>query len=155
MPELEAVPAGGQLTEGAGEPVVVAPKGARKLPEHRAHLWRSCERLDSLVEALQTRPEIGEALHVGQVAAHLDGEDEPRRALLDPTGDSRAVREPVEGVVDLDRVKELRVVLEPAARRQPLRVHAPAPVLIVPAGAADPDLSHTAVVPRRPGREAF
>ena len=53
--------------------------------------------------------------------------------------------EPVEGGVDLDGVEQRRVVLEPAPRGQALRVHALAPVGVVPARAADAD--------RRPCRQ--
>src|SRR5207249_964558 len=123
--------------ERVGEPLVVAVEALRELPENRTELRRVDERLDPLVEALESLTEVGQTLDVRQEAARLHREDEVRRSLLDPARDRVPLREAVEGRVDLDRVEDRRVVLEPAARRQPFRVDDLAEVLVVPAGAAD------------------
>ena len=94
-----------------------------------------------------------------QVARRLDREDEARRRLLHPARDRRAARQPVERRVHLDRVEELRVVLEPLRRRQPRRIEdAFAPVRVVPAAAAYADRAlitcrHTSSVPAAATRE--
>src|SRR6187551_2821846 len=97
------------------------------------------ERLDPLVEALEAGAEVGQPLHMGQIAARLDGEHEARRSLLHPAGYGRMGWEPVERGVHFDRVEQRGVVLEPAAGGKPLWIDALAPVRVVPARAADPD----------------
>src|SRR5205807_784784 len=93
--------------------------------------------MDALVEPLDALAEVGQPLYMGQVAARLEREQEVLGCLLDPAGHRVRAGQAVEGGIDLDGVEERRVVLEPAARRQPLRVYAAAPVVVVPARAAD------------------
>src|SRR5581483_10926625 len=50
MAELEGMPAGRQLLEREGEPVVVPRKVGWELPEHRPELRRADEGIDPLVE---------------------------------------------------------------------------------------------------------
>ncbi len=140
--KLEAVAPRRKLLQGRGEALVVTVEVGGELPQHRAHLRRLDERLDPLVEALEPATKVGEPLHVGQVTARLDREQESGRCLLDPPGDGSAGGEPVEGVVDLDRVEQRRVVLEPPGGRKALRIDPAAPVVVVPAGTSDPDLPH-------------
>src|SRR5436190_8566001 len=144
--ELEAVPTRRKVLKRGREPLVVAVKVLRQLPEDRPQLRRADERLDALVEALEAGTELSEALEVSEVPARLDGEDEPRRAPVDPALNRLDSRQAVERCVDLDRVEEACVVLEPAARRQPRRVEdAVSPVVVVPAGAADADFRHAPI----------
>src|SRR5207248_7753512 len=105
------------------------------------------------VEELEGGRHLLQPLRVRHVAAHLHREEEAGRALVDPACDGLDTRQPVERRVDLDRVEESRVVLEPAPRRQARRVEDRiAPVLVVPAGAAYAEsaaanLSHSSGVP--------
>src|SRR5437868_9092932 len=102
--ELERVPvAVVQALQRVGKPVEVAAERRRQLPEERAELRRAQQGLDPLVEQRQMLLGVGEALHVGHVAAHLDREDEVVRRLLDPARDRRRAGQAVEGGVDLDR----------------------------------------------------
>ena len=113
LAELEGVAAGGSASSAACEPLVVALEVRRQLPEDGPQLRRPRERLDPLVEAGEPAFEVGEPLEVRDVAAHLDREAEVLGRLLDPARDRVAPGQAVEGVVDLDRVEERRVVLEP------------------------------------------
>src|SRR5215210_103489 len=142
MAKLEAVPPLRQRRERGGQPLVVPLEGRRQLPENGAHLRRRHERRDPLVEERDPRLQAGEPLDVRDVAAHLHGEEEAGRAPLGPATHGRDIREPVEGVVDLDRVEEPRVVAKPLLGRQALRIDQLAPVGVVPARAADPDFTH-------------
>jgi len=98
----------------------------------------------------QVHGQILQAADVGHVAARLYREDETGRRRLDPVLDRRALLQPVEGRVDLDRVEDLGVALQPAPLRQALGVEAAAPVAVAPAGATDPDPLHGTQVPGRP-----
>src|SRR5437867_5187613 len=91
--ELETVAAGRDARERVGEPLVVAMKALRQLPEDRTELGRVDERLDSLVEALESLAEVGQALDVRQEPARLHREDEVRRSLLDPAANRVPLRE--------------------------------------------------------------
>src|SRR5881628_3736432 len=114
MPELEAVAPERQCRERRGQTFVVSMEVLRKLPEDRSHLRRADERFDPLVEALDTAFQVGQALHMREVAARLDGEEEPGRRLGNPGSDRIAPGKAVEGAVDLDGVEELCVLCEPA-----------------------------------------
>src|SRR5207245_940876 len=125
------------------EPLVVAVEVGRELPQHGAELGRADERLDPLVEAPDPGADVGQPLHVREIAARLDGEEEARRGRSHPVSHDLAPRQPVEGRVHLDRVEVARVEGEPIARRQARRIEdAVPPVVVVPAGTADPDLVH-------------
>src|SRR5205085_956033 len=61
----------------------------------------------------------------------------------------------IEAVVDLDRVEFARIVFEPALDGQLLGIEQPAPVLVDPAGATDPDRSDGGRgLARHPGNNA-
>src|SRR5579859_7188882 len=109
----------------------------RQLPQDRAQPPGVDQRLDALVEARDPLAEVLQPPDVSQISARLDRKQEPRRSLCDPVGDAVPARQPVEGRVDLDRVKFPCVALEPASPRLPLGVQASAPVIVVPARAAD------------------
>jgi hypothetical protein len=71
MPELERVPAGRQRREGASQPLLVAVEVLGELPEERTELPAARERLERLVEPLQTRFDHRQPLDVRHIAAHL------------------------------------------------------------------------------------
>jgi hypothetical protein len=125
MAELEAVAGAGQLVERRGEQVVVAVEILRQLPEHRAQPPSAAQGIERLPEARDRVGDLAQPLHVGQVAARLDREEEVAGDLLDPSFDGRALRQPVEGRVDLDGVEDLGVALEPAPLRQAILVGLP------------------------------
>jgi hypothetical protein len=131
--QLERVPARREVGERVGEPVVVAAEGVGQLPQHRAELGRLDQRRDRLVVAPDPAVHVREPLHVGQVLARLDREDEVVRRVVDPAVDRRRLGQPVEGGVDLDGVELARVVLEPPPRRQARRVERLLPAGVVPA----------------------
>ena len=138
--ELERMASRRKRLECLGEPLVVAVEVLGQLPEHRSELLALGQRLEALVEALDTRPQIGQPLHVCQVPAGLDREDEPRRALFDPRLGGRRRGEPVEGAVHLHGVEMIGVVGKPRALRHPLRIEELAPVRVHPARGADAKL---------------
>src|SRR5215212_4080178 len=147
MAELERMPARRQEVERRRQPRDVAPEALGQLPQDRAHLGRRGERCDAGVEAFDALLDVREPLHVREELARLGGEHELQRRLLQPGGDRLRLGEPVERGVDLDGVEERRVVLEPAARRHALGIHAATPVGVVPPGAADADLAHGSRMP--------
>jgi ubiquinone biosynthesis protein len=62
--------------------------------------------------------------------------------ILRPGIERRFAREPVERIIDLDRIKRLGEMAEPEPLDQFFRVKDPAPVTVYPAGGADPNLFH-------------
>src|SRR4051794_7174818 len=136
VPELETVLlVARELRQRVREPFVVALERRRQLPEQRTHLRTAQHRFDAVVEALESETEILQPLDVRDVPRDLDREEEARRRTGHPVRDGLLVRQPVEGVVHLDRVEVARVVLEPEARGLPL-VELVLPAGVVPAGAA-------------------
>ena len=136
--ELEAVTAGRKLVQRRAQALQVASEVPGQLPQDRPQLAGVDQRLDPLVEALHALLEVGEAFDVRQVAARLYREQEVGRSLRRPVRDGVTRRQPIEGRVDLDRVEEGGVVLEPPPRRHACRIHPLTPVAVVPARAADP-----------------
>jgi len=80
---------------------------------------------------------LAQPLDVGEEPAGLDRPAEVRRCALPPLPERLELRQPVEGVVALDRGEELDVVLEPEPLRQLGRVEASAPVAVLPARGPD------------------
>src|SRR5262245_35525727 len=87
--ELERVPARRQFRQGVGESLLVTVEALRELPEDRSELVAVGEAVEALVEALGAPLDHSQALDVGDVAAHLHGEDEPWGTLLEPVVDRR------------------------------------------------------------------
>ncbi len=89
-------------------------------------------------------------------AARLRGETEALRRLLAPGFHGPLGRQPVEHGVQVDRVELLRLVLEPTAGRQSLRVEVPAPVRVAPTRTAHAEdrPSHPSMMHRGPRRNA-
>jgi len=112
---------------------------ARELPEDRPELARLSERLDRLEEPAESAFRLEQALDVGDVTADLDRELEVTGGPFGPAANRRFGGQPVEGVVDLDRVEDLGVALEPAPLGQPFGVENAPPIAVVPARAADVD----------------
>ena len=89
----------------------------------------------------QPRARVAQLHAVRAELAELHRVHEARRRLGGPALDRSRGRQPVEGVVDLDGVEQLGVALEPASLRELGGIHRPAPVLVHPARAADPDVA--------------
>ena len=142
VPELEAVPSGRQLFQGGGEPPIVAVERLGELPEDRAELFGSDERLDALQETRTAVREVPQPLHVREISTRLYGEHEASWGALHPGRRSFSRREPVEAGVQLDRVERSRIVLEPARSGEAGRVEDSPPVLVIPARAADARVAH-------------
>ncbi|HET6623463.1 MAG TPA: hypothetical protein VFG70_02945 [Gaiellaceae bacterium] len=138
--KLEAVTAGRQRHERVGEPVVVALEVLRELPQDRAELAGVLQRLERLEQALDVAGDQPEALDVREVPARLHREEKAVWGLRRPAGNRLPRRQAVEGRVHLDRVEHLRVALEPSVRREAAWIEHPAPVVVVPARAADADV---------------
>ena len=77
---------------------------------------------------------------MGEEAAALDRETEVVWSRVAPAIQGAGQGQPIEGVVYLDRVEVVEVGLEHAAVRSLLRIEAAPPVLVLPAGGADPNL---------------
>ena len=99
---------------------------------------RTTQPLDAVDVVRQPGPGITELHAVAAEGTELDRVGEARRRLLAPALDGFDRRQAVEGAVELDRREERRVVLEPPPHGQLLRVHHPAPVPVLPPGAAHP-----------------
>src|SRR5215203_257209 len=159
MPELEGMLPFREQGERRGQSLVVPLERGRQLPEHRTELPGLHERCDSRIEQLQARRQVSEPLHVRDVAAHLDGEDEVGGRLVDPALYGLHRRQAVETGVHLHRVEPARIELEPAPRRATLGIEdAVAPAVVVPARAAyevsaSPNIRHRSVVPAATTRE--
>lgn len=74
---------------------------------------------------------------MSQIAAGLDGIEKIGRRLLAPGGERFLLRQMIKGVIDLDRVEELKIVIEPVLHRQFRRIKDFPPVLVHPTGGAD------------------
>ena len=134
---------GRQRLQKAGEALAIGFEPARQLEHDRAEFFR--ERLDPREEPKNPLLRLLEALHVGQIAAALAGEDEALRRRLAPAAEGRDLDQPVEGAVDLDRVEALGIaaqLLDPFAHAA--RIERPAPMLVAPARRPDEaaSLSH-------------
>src|SRR4051794_16688322 len=77
VPELEAMALTGafETRERVRETVVVPLERRRQLPENRPHLRAPEERLDPLVEPVETLAELEQALDVCQIPGCLDREE--------------------------------------------------------------------------------
>ena len=140
--KLERVPALREARESLRQALVVALERLGQLPQNWPEPSALRQRLDALIEASRARPCVGEPFDMRQIAAGLHGEDEARRSLGDPVLHGGARDQPVEGGVDLDRVKARRVVLEPAPGGQSVRIQLAAPGAVVPSRAADVNRVH-------------
>jgi len=135
--ELDRMPARRQRLEPVSQAPVVTVEVLRQLPQHRPQPPGIDQRLQWLVEALDSILDRGQALDVGQVPARLDDELEVPRRLLCPVGHGITPCEAIEGRIDLDGVELLCVELEPAALGLPFGVEPAAPAVVHPSGAAD------------------
>ena len=84
---------------------------------------------------------IFQALHVGAVAAEFQHIAKFRRSLLVPGIKRFRGRQPIKGVVDLDRIEILRVVSEPMLLGQILWVKPFFPMIVLISRSADAKLS--------------
>jgi len=143
VPELDRVAkVGRELRERAGKALIVALEGRRQLPQERTELATLRKRLDPIEQELEVPAGLAQPLDVRQIPADFDREREVRRRLVSPALDRFASRQPVERRIELDGIEVARVELEPAPCRESRRVElAAAPGLVIPARAADPDLS--------------
>jgi hypothetical protein len=116
------------------EPLVVRLEAGRQLPQHGTEL--STEPQRHVEELLDPGAAVEQELHVRQVTAALHGEDEARRRRLPPPIHRVGARQAVEGGVQLHRLEEGQVALEPAPLRQLLGIeHTPPVTVLIPAGA--------------------
>src|SRR5439155_26607165 len=83
------------------------------------------ERPSTVPQSLNSREETGQALlwvfqsfDMGQVTAGFDGIEEIRRRLSGPGRERFHRRELIKRIVDLHRVKELEIVVQPIFRWQ-------------------------------------
>src|SRR6266704_4815415 len=85
-----------------------------KLEQHRAE--PRSQPLRPRNEQIDRFTGIAKTTDVGEVAARLHGHQEARGRLPLPTVERRGFWEPVEGVVDLNRREDGRIVAEPPRR---------------------------------------
>src|SRR5215469_7184283 len=99
------------------------------------------ENLNVVEESCQRRLGIPQLLHVRDEPAPFRREQEIRGSRFPPLPKTALNGKAVETVVQLDRVEVALIVVE-HLRRGPSRWIVPAdPMLVVPAGSADPDIS--------------
>src|SRR5581483_2683798 len=80
---------------------------------------------------------IPQLLHVRQIAARLNGEEEPGRNPSAPCREKIFGRQTIEAVVHFDRVEAAGVELEPPRLRKVCWIEITAPVPVLPSRAAD------------------
>ena len=140
-PEFDRVPQAvpGESFQEARQPLGVGPVHLRReLPEDHRQLL--AQAMNELEIAVDPRSRVRQPLHVGEIPAAFGREAESRRRSLAPAVDRARRREPVERRVQLHGREDARVVLEPAAGRQPFRIEDVPPVVVrVPAG---PQVDH-------------
>src|SRR5207302_9695916 len=110
----------------------------RQLEQNRPRVV--LQSFDSCKETSQSLLRILKALDVSQIAAGFNGVEKIGRRLLAPGGERFLLRQMIKRVVDLDRVEELEIVIEPILHRQFGRIENIPPVLIHPSGGADVNL---------------
>jgi hypothetical protein len=130
------------------EPLEVDRPARWQLIQHGAEV-RS-ELAHVLEKAQQRGLRILQLLHVRQEAARFDGIQKPARRLFAPLREGARLRQPVEAVVDLDRIEAEGVMAEPARLRKIGRIEVAPPVRVLPTGTADPDLLSEASGSGRP-----
>jgi hypothetical protein len=158
--ELERRPhAAGQPNEHVSQELGVAGQRGRQLEQHGSQ--GAPELTRPLPESRDRIRRIPQAPNVGEVAAHLDREHEPRGHLRRPRREGVRRRKPVERGVDLDRRHASAEVREPRSLGQALGVDVLTPVAVDPAARPDEhrpspfafsrptsDISTTSVTPR-------
>src|SRR5688572_3048408 len=116
----------------------IKPELRRELPEDGSELV--FEREDAGSEEVRQRDaSVSQLQHVGDVAAALDREREPRRHLGVPRRIRRGPLERIERTVELDGVEALRGEAELTPLQQTWRVKLATPARVSPAGYPDPD----------------
>jgi hypothetical protein len=91
-----------------------------------------------------------ELLQMGEKAARLHGVGKMRRSLLAPPRERGRRRQPVEAVVDLDRIEMERIVRKPARQGQIGGIKVAAPVRVQLSRTADSDGAAVAHKSRAP-----
>src|SRR5207248_7144595 len=121
----------------------------RKLPEDGAELVAEPQhQLEVPIEAL---PRLLEPLEMSEVAASLAGEEEAPGRAPPPAFDHGSGRQAVEGGVQLDGVKHLRVAREPTLPRD-AGIEQVLPVLVDVAAGSDADHGSKMLIPPAPRR---
>src|SRR5205823_4305484 len=92
---------------------VVPEEIRRHLVQHRTETWT--ERPGAREQAIDRFVRIFQSLDVRKEAACLDRDDEFLRRLSPPACERAFLRETVEGVIDLNRIENRRVEVEPLA----------------------------------------
>src|SRR5919198_2558971 len=120
----------------------------------RRPAWRELEqdRSQFLLQPDRARQEVIESVLwvfqlfvMGEKAACLDSEAEPRRSGIAPLAKAFRCREAIEAVVDLDSIKALQVKIQHLRRGQAFRVERTAPMLVLPSRGADTNRAGHAV----------
>src|SRR5207248_7055067 len=127
------------------EPLEVEPPLCGELEKDRPELLLEARR--AVHQALQRLLGLLQLPHVGEVAAALHGEEKAVGRLAAPGLEDGALRQAIEGEIDLYGPEILGVEWQLPLARQLVRVEGAQPVLVDPAGGADPEFSHSSRAP--------
>ena len=125
------------------QPLHVRHPPGRKLIQQRTETCAQVLRM--LEQTMQRLGRVLQLLHVCQIAAGFDREQEWRRHPFAPGGERLRRWKAIERVVQLDAVEHARVRLEPRPSRHMCCVEPCAPMRVVPARAADANLARHAL----------
>ncbi len=108
----------------------VNPEVCWKLQQDRTSLRTQAARATEESSHRLRRPAQSE--HMGQVATRFEAEIEVIGRGGGPPFEGCRLREAIEDIVDLDRLKAVRIVRQPFPLREPLGIQATAPVGVLP-----------------------
>ena len=138
----------GQLIEEPGQPVVIAGLLGRQLNQEDAAPVRQFVQPGG--DAFDPGFRAVEAFRMGESTGRLHRHQESGWEPPAPGRERGIRRPPVETGVEFDGVECLDVAGEPVARVRAGRVQHAVPVVVTPAGGADPDLAHDPALPSPP-----
>ena len=136
LAKLDRVPSTrGQRAQKCVEAFEIQRPPRRKLVKHRTELRPKLSRARE--QQFHRRPRILQFLHMREIPARLYGVDEGSRHAAAPLREGVAFGEPVERIVDFNRLESACVVFQPARGWQIRRIDRALPVLVLPSGAAN------------------